>query len=135
MKNYWAALLLGLPLFAGCGNTITVQGTVAYEGNPVEDGHINFVPVNGQGPGGGAPIKNGRYRLAGLLTPGSYKVHFTGNRMVPAAKDARLPSNIKPGDLMPIGDLIPADAVGNFQVVEILAAKDALNFDLKKPAP
>ena len=130
---YFAMLLFAFPFLAGCGSTIAVEGTVQYEGKPVEDGHASFVPDGWDGPSGGAPIMNGKYRLADLLRPGKYKAHFVGNRMVPAPKDVPLPGNIKPGDLMPIGDLIPDDAVGNFQIVEITPQTRSLNFDLKKP--
>ncbi len=53
-----------------------VSGEVRLNGRPVEDGIINFAPVDGQATGDGAQIVNGKYRIPedkGLL-PGKYKV-------------------------------------------------------------
>ena len=119
----------------GCsGGTCTVQGEVKYEDEAVKDGEINFVPEDGKGPSGGAPIKDGQFRLAGLLTPGKYKVRFSGKRLIPAPKGVPLPANIKPGDPMPVDGLIPDKAVGNHQIVDIRADTGRLTFELKKPA-
>ncbi len=134
MKKTLAFLVL-VALATSCGSTLTVQGSVSYDGTPVESGHINFVSFDGQGPGGGAPVKKGKFRLAGLLTPGKYKMNVVGDRVVPAPAGVHLSGDMKAGDPMTVGDLIPDDAIGNFQVVEILASSDTLNFDLKKPRP
>jgi hypothetical protein len=57
-----AALSLGL---ASCsGNLAEISGTVRLNGVPVEEGAINFIPVEGtQGAGAGAEIRNGAYRI------------------------------------------------------------------------
>lgn len=66
------ALLVAVPLLAalGCGGgaeptRYVVSGSVTYGGQPVPKGFVTFEPDDSQGnsgPGGGAPIENGRYR-------------------------------------------------------------------------
>ena len=79
-----AAFALGLLLAAGCGRPpAAVEGTVTYDGVPVDDGGITFVPAAG-GAKAGAPVKNGRYAIdaAHGPAPGSYKVEVTWNKAV-----------------------------------------------------
>src|SRR5262245_23332085 len=75
----WLALA-GL-LFTGCGDPyagrMEITGKITYKGAPVDDGMIDFEPMDGQGTKDGAQIqKDGTYRIPrekGLL-PGKYKV-------------------------------------------------------------
>jgi hypothetical protein len=75
-------LVLALAVFglAGCSGRPAVQGTVSYDGAPVNDGAINFVPAGGGGAGPvGAKIVDGKYSVGGDrgLAPGSYRVEIT----------------------------------------------------------
>jgi hypothetical protein len=76
----WSMLVV-----CGCGDKIKRQeitGEVKFQGQPVEDGIINFEPVDGQGTGDGAQIVNGRYSipLDKGLSPGKYRVSiYAGN--------------------------------------------------------
>jgi hypothetical protein len=63
--------VLSLALLAGCGDSdnprAAVQGSISYDGQPVDEGGIVFIPVGG-GPGGQAvratgDIKDGKYEL------------------------------------------------------------------------
>jgi hypothetical protein len=56
-----AALLVPV----GCsGNQAEVSGTVRLDGQLVEEGSINFIPVDGtKGPGAGGVIKDGKYHI------------------------------------------------------------------------
>jgi hypothetical protein len=79
----WYALLI-LPIL-GCGDSgglparYRISGTVTYNGKPLEQGNINFVP---DGPGGrpaGGTISDGQYTLTTQdlndgAVPGKYKV-------------------------------------------------------------
>jgi hypothetical protein len=81
-------LVLFLAALSGCGygknDRVPVTGTVTFDGEPVEDGVITFVP---QGGGGevkkvGATIHGGKYALAadrGPL-PGNYRVEVVWNK-------------------------------------------------------
>jgi len=55
-----------LVLLSGCSDKrAEVSGTVQLDGQPVPDGRIDFIPVEGtKGPGTGAPIKDGHYHIA-----------------------------------------------------------------------
>ena len=79
----WLAGLLGLVL-AGCGGDgrVSVTGTVSYDGRPVEQGTISFVPLDpSQAPEGGG-IVDGRFALS--VPPGKKQVQITGSRPLPA---------------------------------------------------
>jgi hypothetical protein len=57
---------------------------VTLKGQPVEDGIINFAPLDGQPTGDGAQIVKGKYRIpkAKGLSPGKYRVAiYAGNGM------------------------------------------------------
>jgi hypothetical protein len=70
---------LALAALGGCGAADPrqeISGAVKLKGQPVEDGVINFAPLDGQQTGDGAQIVKGYYRIPkdkGLL-PGKYRV-------------------------------------------------------------
>lgn len=82
-------LALLLAMTAGCGkNTVTVSGTVTWEGDgkpqePLKDGRIQFEPEEGGVPVSGE-IKAGKYRVE--VPPGKKKVLIHANREKPGAK-------------------------------------------------
>jgi len=66
MRNrYLASLAATCLCVLGCGgDKAEVHGTVSLNGTPIEEGAINFIPVEGtQGPGVGATIHNGEYHI------------------------------------------------------------------------
>jgi hypothetical protein len=65
MRSVLPCLAAALLLLAGCsGNRAEISGTVRLNGHPIEEGSINFIPVEGAtGPGTGAVIKDGRYHI------------------------------------------------------------------------
>lgn len=87
--------LIVLAIMAGCGGgsgveRAVVSGTVAFQGRPVADGMIRFVPIEGTtGPAAGAVIKNGRYEVkaSGGATAGVCMVEIRGFQQ--AAADNR----------------------------------------------
>lgn len=100
----FAFVLLGC---LGCGGQgSTVSGTVTYNGQPVEKGHINFIPADGKGTPVGGDIKNGQYSVKGVA-PGKNRVEVSSyttaatDSMGDATKDkkAKLPADaIAPND-------------------------------------
>jgi hypothetical protein len=124
-------LAIMLLLLAGCSQRVTLSGTVTYDGEPVKDGHISFIPVAGQGSTVGAPIKDGSYELT-APPPGKYRVEITGNREVDWPAD--LPAERKATPKTLANDLIPPGAPGNNQVVEIGTTSQTLNWEVKRPA-
>jgi hypothetical protein len=74
--------LLGLAVPAGCSSrptTVTVAGSVRYEGHPLDNGEIRFIPDEGTAaPTNGSRIVAGRYSVTarGGLLPGRYRVEI-----------------------------------------------------------
>jgi hypothetical protein len=80
MRFVPVALLLGsLLALAGCGSkSQTVTGSVTFDGEPVKEGRIAFIPDRG-GQGGGGAITNGYYTLD--VPPGKYRVEINASKM------------------------------------------------------
>jgi hypothetical protein len=86
MRVLRLAALAALLLAAGCsgGGKAEVSGTVLLDGEPVEQGSINFIPVEGtSGPGVGAVIKDGKYHIpkGKGVTVGKNRVELRAFRM------------------------------------------------------
>jgi hypothetical protein len=79
----WALVPLGAALLAGCsdpyGGRMAVSGAVKLQGEPLKDGSITFVPLDGQDTQSGAGITNGGYKVPREhgLKPGKYLVQLT----------------------------------------------------------
>src|SRR5262245_25830295 len=77
-----AVVAVALTTLAGCGPIqVTVSGDVSYEGQPVDDGSVLFVPDGGGADATqvGASIHDGKYTIdeGRGLRPGKYKVQIT----------------------------------------------------------
>jgi hypothetical protein len=102
-------LLAAVP--AGCadryGGRQAVRGEVTLQGQPLKEGVIAFVPLDGQGTQSGAPVVNGAYAVprASGLKPGKYLVQLTaGDGKTPHDEEAAAPggsANIVSFDLIP----------------------------------
>lgn len=140
-------LVLLLAVVLGCGGGISrktgdVTGTVNVDGLPLENGVINFTPLDG-GPTQGAPIKDGKY-TANNITVGKSKVSITatGGSGAPAggfsyASHEQMKEMMAHKDAQKVeakkktAKTVPADAEGNNQEQTITTGKQELNFDLK----
>jgi hypothetical protein len=139
MARGWS-LVVAAVLAAGCGSAVTVSGEVTYDGKPVEDGRITFLPADGKGPSVGGVVTGGRYTVKNV-TPGPKVVKVEAVKQVPFARSseemARRAAEARTrGDTSGIidpADLIPPDAVGNNAAVEVGKGKQTLDFHLKKP--
>jgi hypothetical protein len=75
-------LLFAVVFLSGCGSAgPSAEGTVTFDGRPVDGGTISFFPVGGEGPQGkrrnaSGEIKGGRYSVdcTRNLQPGQYRV-------------------------------------------------------------
>ncbi len=122
-----ACLLLPV---SGCGNgsgTATVSGKITYQGKPVTNGLINFMPSTGR-PLGGGIRPDGTYEFR--LPPGEYKVRID----TPPA----LPQGWKEGDPPPkMGPRQVPYQYGHFQTSGLTASVGpqddilSINFELK----
>lgn len=133
----------GVPLLSvlclvllGCGEArVVVSGTVTVDGKPVDEGSINFSPLDGQGPSTGGKIENGKYELKGdaAATPGKKRVSITGalktGRRIPAGQP--LPPETMIDEIIPYPDLgeMNKDVLMNVEVAPGRA--NQINFDLK----
>ncbi len=75
------ALLL-LPLSSGCGASglVEISGAVTYDGEPVRNGRITFLPPDGNGPTAAAIVADGKYAVA--VFPGPKLVKIEGYKVV-----------------------------------------------------
>lgn len=74
-----------LLLAVGCGssdpNMIPISGSVSYQGKPIDDGFVRFVPSgNSNAPVRVAQVVSGSYELTGrfALMPGTYDIQIEG---------------------------------------------------------
>jgi len=143
MNRTLAALIAAtalLPIAAGCGSSTVVQGQVTYDGKDVENGSINFLPADGDGPTCGASITAGRYEVE-IVTPGRKKVQVVGVKAVPFARSSEEMERMSKeaaarGDASGIidrADTVPADAQGNNVEIDVKPGSQTLDFHLKPP--
>jgi len=82
-RDFFAMAVLTLALLGyGCSrgsDFVVVRGEVTYQGTPIEDGAIKFVPAPGtQAPVRSAMIKQGTYETSqrGALAVGTYRIEI-----------------------------------------------------------
>jgi hypothetical protein len=133
--------LLVLLAFSGCGGNIAlVTGDVTYDGQPVGDGSITLTPADGKGPVVGGEIAAGKYTVT-KVPPGPKIVKIEAYKKVNFASSSeemmrRAAEAKKRGDdsgLVEPADVIPPNAEGNNQKVEIKPGQNQLSFHLSKP--
>jgi hypothetical protein len=134
-------LALLLILSPGCGgSSASISGAVTYNGEPVGDGSITFIPVDGKGPSVGSPIEGGHY-LLDSISPGpklvrieAYKkVHFAQSSEEMAKKAAAANKYFGDGSgLIEPADVIPPNADGNNTKMTIEPGQQTHDFHLKK---
>jgi len=77
-----------LAMLQGCGSSgprvLDVKGTVQYDGKPVAEGDITFLPENEAIGGEGGKIKDGKYAMK--VKEGKNKVRITASQVVPGKK-------------------------------------------------
>ena len=89
MKNLSCFILLTCCATLGCSaadrgpERASIHGTVTVDGVPVEEGMVQFTPIEGNvGPVTGSVVKNGEYATAKAKGPvvGMNRVEILGNR-------------------------------------------------------
>lgn len=117
---------------AGCGGGETgpvrypVTGTAAFDGTPIPDGDIQFIPVDGQGPTDAGKIVSGKYTLE--TTAGKKKVAIQATR---EGKEM-VESGIEPGKMEPVReDYIPAKYNTSTELTAEVSKAGPNNFDFK----
>ncbi len=89
----------------GCGSSgrLSVDGSASFDGEPIEYGHVQFVPVEGtQGPTGGSEIRDGSYKIdeSRGLVKGTYRVEVQAWK-----RDGKLTEDLVTGEMTQGGDL------------------------------
>jgi hypothetical protein len=95
MRIHCAAWLGGflaaIVILVGCDNSnnnlAVVQGTIKFDGKPIEKGSIGFVPVDGATGTAGGEIRNGQYSVKVPL--GLMKVYVGGVPKVVGMKEVK----------------------------------------------
>jgi hypothetical protein len=109
---------------------------VTYEGVPVASGQIMFTPGDGKGPIIGAPINAGKYQVDDV-PPGQKIVQISSiedaGAILSSEDLANAAKSGKPA-APPPKTLVPPNAVGNGDRIEIKSGRQTLDFHLKKPA-
>ena len=94
LRGIGAALVLAL--LGGCGGTgngVAVTGKVLFDGKPVKDGTITFIPVEGtNGPTAGTNVTDGSFSIPrdGGPVPGKYRVEVSSYEDVKPASDKEM---------------------------------------------
>ncbi|MBY0527646.1 MAG: hypothetical protein K2R98_29885 [Gemmataceae bacterium] len=78
-RRYWTLGLMVLVLLGGCigGKERKVSGTVTWNDEPIKEGHINFIELDGNGAISGK-IVNGKYEV--MCLPGTKRVEIYATR-------------------------------------------------------
>lgn len=131
-------LLLALVAVAtGCGkrsdiDKLVVSGEVVYAGEPIPNGQIRFVPIDGtRGPISGGVIKDGKYTATGKggVPVGRHRVEIYGYRPVKSAKSGKMSEGPDSEQYIPAkysgGSSLTAD-------VNAESASKPLNFNLEQ---
>ena len=136
-----SAMGLALLVSTGCGPSTAISGAVTYEGQPVQQGWITFLPADGKGPVAGAAIAEGKYQVD-QIQPGKKTVQIIGVKAVKFARSseemARMAADAsKRGDdsgLIDPADEIPSQAQGNNVEVDVVQGLQNRDFALNRPA-
>ena len=121
-------------LMAGCAGSgdATFSGRVEFNGRPVLNGAVYFVPLP-DGTPLAAVIRDGKYRLT-VPAKGSYRVDVVGFEGVAAVtSSAELAELARSGQTAPEVVEIPADARGNGRQIEAVAGDQVLDLLLESP--
>jgi hypothetical protein len=133
MRRPWLRLLSGTLLLAlaGCGSSqLVVHGMVTANGQNIEEGQIDFQPLDDRNPTFGTDIKNGKYTVK--VNRGKYEVMVSGGGKAPVYPKSQEDLKTMSDKDLVVREQVPADAKGNRQQVEISGAQE-LNITLEYP--
>jgi hypothetical protein len=117
---------------AGCGGgPAAVEGEVKYDGQPIQNGTIAFIPAGGDAGGkkAGGPIVDGRYAIPADLgpAPGRFKVEVRWNK--PTGKKYKSDA----GEFDAVAEGLPDKYHDKTELTaDLKAGRNEVNFDLKK---
>lgn len=115
---------------AGCGGVAQVEGTVTFNGQPIEKGSIGFVSQDSAAAETvGQEVVDGKYAIGADrgLKPGKYKVEIYGSTQAaaPASRDPDMQSSAG-------GNQLPEKYNRNSELTaELKSGGNTVNFDLQ----
>jgi hypothetical protein len=120
----------------GCQQSASVNGTASYDGKPIENGAVTFMPVDGHGPTFGARIRDGRYEVENAhLGKSVARVEGIDVSNTPKSTEELIKKSIEADpEQYTAFDYVPLEAIGNMQEVEIQPGAQTIDFKLKPPA-
>jgi hypothetical protein len=135
MTDGWKLTACGIALMAclaGCGRNgglTEISGTVSYDGQPVKQGTITFLPADGKGPTAATPIADGKYSVK--VAPGKKLVKIEGYKVI---GQHRFSAN-NPRMVIDQEQILPARYNTRSELTRDIASSDhKCDFTLEKPA-
>jgi hypothetical protein len=93
-RGYSVLVLSGLLFLAGCGQSgpaeYSVTGSVTLDGQPIEQGEVQFIPADKQGTPQTGQIVNGKFECR--VSEGQKRVEITATRESPTPAADGLPN-------------------------------------------
>jgi hypothetical protein len=133
-----SVLIVSVGFLAGCSGSPRVEGTVTFDGQPVEDGTINFFQEGDSGKRTNAPgeIKDGKYLInfSDNLGPGSYRVeiYWYKGKALAIKNDPDLTREPNPGQKSNRQQVIPKQYnLESKLTAEVKSGVNTFDFDLK----
>jgi hypothetical protein len=118
---------------AGCGGSAaSATGTVTYDGTPIDDGTINFVPEKSDGRKPvGEKITNGKYEIPSGrgLAAGKYKVEITWTKAAGPRKGEKVDPDVTSGSNQALPDKYNKQTT---LTADVKAGSNEINFPLTK---
>lgn len=116
-----------LPIVIGCGSGMSLHGTVAVDGTPIEKGVISFTPLeSGAGAAVAADIIDGSF-VAKNVPPGKTLVQFSATRAT--GKTVTTGDAAEGSTHDELVNLIPVNYRQGIQIT-LVAHEETHNFDL-----
>ena len=125
-----ALLLFIMTALAGCSEdqpTGTINGTVNLDGQPLSEGIVSFVPVDGKTGTASAPIKDGQFQATVPVT--EMKLMFSAPKVVGKKKMYNTPDSPTVDEVL---ELIPPRFGANSKLtIHVKKGKQSEKFDLE----
>ncbi|MFN5272264.1 MAG: hypothetical protein ACK5E3_03625 [Planctomycetota bacterium] len=125
----------------GCGSsTASIQGSVSYDGAPIQKGMITFTPADGKGSVVGCNIQNGKYAASGV-TPGKNFVNVAAVKEVTFSRSSEEMEKMAASGkgkgpiegLIDPADIVPPNAKGNGAEHMVNEGSNTIDLQLTKP--
>lgn len=131
-KLFSLALATILTVIVGCGGPTygDLGGDVSFDGQPLKEGVIRFVPVDGQGTTAATMIENGKFREKIIV--GSYKVEISSPKLPKGVNSAKEMKRGTVDEGAALEELLPEKYNLKTELkVDVKSGTNDVKFDLK----